>query len=230
MTSARQHEINKNLSFVRRIITDTCQQLGRTEPRLIAVSKKHSIESMRAAFHCGQREFGENYSQELAQKKSGLADLPSLKLVFVGRLQSNKINAIVANADEIQGLASEKHAAQIARAAKELGRVPYPVYYLVNVGDEATKDGLQLSLVQEFDQIIQKNYPELAIQGLMAIPPTLDGEPGQEIPPLYTELRALARQIGAGKLSIGMSADLRTAILAGTDCVRIGTAIFGERQ
>lgn len=229
MTNLREREITDKLSAVRRSISDTCYLIGRQIPRLIAVSKMHPVEAMLIAYRSGQREFGENYSQELAQKRAALSEFNDLKLVFIGRLQSNKIKTIVSNADEIQALASEKHAGLIARAATDLGKTPYPVYYLVNVGNEDSKDGLQLSEVPTFDQIVAKKYPELSVQGLMAIPPPLESDQTGAVPGLYAELRDLASKTGAGKLSLGMSADLSLAIKAGTDCVRIGTAIFGER-
>lgn len=228
-------DIEKNLAAVRSNISEACASLGRSEPRLIAVSKTHSPDAVLAAWKAGQREFGENYGQELAQKRTALAAYEDLHFIFIGRLQSNKIKSIVRDAEEIQSLADLRHARLIAKAAAELGKTPYPVYYLVNAGDEPTKDGLRLEDLSAFHQQIIQDLPELAPQGLMAIPPPSSslptGAPTDEkfIPPLYLELRRRTNSIGRGLLSLGMSDDISPALAAGTDCVRIGTAIFGAR-
>jgi hypothetical protein len=226
-------DIATNLQKVRTTISAACKALGRPEPRLIAVSKTHSPADILTAWQAGQHDFGENYGQELAQKRAALAAHEDLRFVFIGRLQSNKIKTIVRDADEIQSLADIRHARLIAKAAAESGRAPYPVYYLVNAGGEPTKDGLQLAEVATFHQKVTAELPELAPQGIMAIPPPLtDAEslPAAELPPLYQQLRLLASATGRGLLSLGMSDDLSAALAAGSDCVRIGTAIFGRRS
>lgn len=106
------------------------------------------------------------------------------------------------------------------------------MYLIANAGDESTKHGAPLSEVAALSRAIERECPELSIQGLMAIPPppsalgaSLSGPP----PLLYRQIHDTARQVGRGLLSLGMSADLEWAIAAGSDCVRIGTALFGER-
>jgi pyridoxal phosphate enzyme (YggS family) len=229
MSRTSEHEIKSNLLTVRRDILQICSQTGRPEPRLIAVSKVHPASAIVSAYEAGQRDFGENYSQELVQKRSELSALKDLRLIFIGRLQSNKIKSIVVNADEIQSLSDLKHAALIAKAVRECGKSAYPVFYLVNAGGEDTKAGLKLDQVDSFHTFVSKNFPDLEPQGLMAIPPPLPDDE-TSVPGLYIELKQKAATIGAGKLSLGMSGDLRLAITAGSDCVRIGTAIFGARS
>lgn len=227
-------DIAANLQGVRTTISAACKALNRPEPRLIAVSKTHSPADIVAAWQAGQHDFGENYGQELAQKRAALAAYKDLHFVFIGRLQSNKIKAIVRDADEIQSLADIRHARLIAKAAAESGRAPYPVYYLVNPGDEPTKDGLRLAELTAFHRQVVAELPELAPQGIMAIPPPLtaadENLSSVKPPPLYQQLRQLASATGRGLLSLGMSDDLQAALAAGSDCVRIGTAIFGRRR
>jgi pyridoxal phosphate enzyme (YggS family) len=228
MSRASEQDIKNNLRIVRDQILQLSVQSGRTPPRLIAVSKVHPASAILTAYEAGQRDFGENYSQELVEKRTQLAALKDLRFAFIGRIQSNKIKSIVLHADEIQSLSDLKHAALIAKAAYECGKAPYPVYYLVNAGDEPTKTGLKFLQIDEFHTQICKNFPELSPQGLMAIPPHL-AEDDFKVPELYIRLKNKAATIGLGKLSLGMSDDLRPAIFAGSDCVRIGTAIFGAR-
>jgi pyridoxal phosphate enzyme (YggS family) len=199
------------------------------EVRLLAVSKKQSLEKIKTLFELGQKEFAENYLQELKIKAKILRG-PSW--VFIGRLQSNKIKEVVRLCSEIQSVASFEHARRIATAAREFKKTPYPVYLLVNLGEEDSKDGVLLSDAEGFAKKLEENFPELKIQGLMSIPPRVDFSLEQEESPnkMYNELYEKAKLVGKGKLSLGMSEDLEQAILAGSDCVRIGTALFGIRK
>jgi pyridoxal phosphate enzyme (YggS family) len=212
------------------------QRLGRapSSVRLLAVSKTHSAESIATLYGLGVREFGENYAQELAKKGALLGPI-GVRFVFIGTIQSNKIPLIVQHAAEIQSVASLRHAKIIAHEAARLGKVPYPIYLLVNAGDEASKSGVTIREVLPLAKAIQDSCPELALQGLMAIPPPLEdddeerGKTHRKVPALYRDLRELANQVGRGLLSLGMSDDLEKALAAGSDCIRIGTALFGPR-
>lgn len=204
---------------------------GRTrQPELIAVSKTQPESAVRAVFASGQSLFGENYAQELADKAEALQDLP-IYWIYIGHIQSNKIRKIVTHASEIQTVASFDHARQIARHAQELGKTPFPIYLEVNAGDEESKSGVSRDEAVPLANRIAEELPELKLQGLMAIPPeTFNDASCSEVPELYRELRAMADSIGEGKLSLGMSNDLRIALSAGSDFVRVGTAIFGRRS
>lgn len=196
---------------------------------LLAVSKTHPPEAVKAFYDLGLRAFGENYAQELSTKARALAALPGLRWSFIGTVQSNKIKMIVEAADEIQSVASLDHAKKIAAAAHASNKVPFSIYLAVNAADEASKHGVALGGAKALADEIAAACPELAIQGVMAIPPPLpDGTTG--VPPLYARLAALATKIGAGRLSLGMTGDLEPAIAAGSTCVRIGTALFGSRE
>jgi pyridoxal phosphate enzyme (YggS family) len=218
------------LSAVRSTMAAACAAAGRApgSVRLLAVSKGQDAAKLKALAALGQLVFGENYAQELAAKRAALADVPGVGFVFIGSLQSNKLAAIVRDADAVQSLGSERHARLLARHAREAGKTPYPVHLLVNAGGESTKDGLTPAAVEPLARLIAAELPELRVRGVMAIPPPL--KPGSAaVPELYIRLRALADAVGDGDLSLGMSQDLELAIRAGSDCVRVGTALFGAR-
>jgi pyridoxal phosphate enzyme (YggS family) len=230
--------LRERVDAIRQKIKIYCQKAGR-EPlsvRLIAVCKTFPAEKVREAFACGLRDFGENYTDELVDKHEKLRDLENIRWIFIGQLQSNKIQKIVRAADEIQSIASEKHARYVDRYAKEFGKQNFPVWIVVNAGDENTKQGVTFTDLPVLADFITKNCAHLSLQGIMAIPPAeyCDPKPPSQLtnaaPALYTSLRHAASRVGLGKLSLGMSNDLGLAIIAGTDCVRIGSSIFGDRK
>lgn len=197
---------------------------------MLAVSKGQPAEKIRTLFELGQRRFGENYTQELLEKAQTLHDLP-LKWVYIGHLQSNKIRRLVEVTDEIQTVDSLRHAQKIASAAREFGKTPFPIMLEVNAGMEEGKSGLPMHGALELAAEIQQDLPELKVRGIMAIPPSqYQDESYQDVPALYLDLRSLADNVGDGILSLGMSGDLRLAIEAGSDIVRIGTALLGSRN
>jgi pyridoxal phosphate enzyme (YggS family) len=204
--------------------------------RLLAVSKKHSAESVAEAHRAGLREFAENYADELCEKAAELKALKNIRWVFVGQLQSNKIGKIVRCADEVQSVATEKHARLIDRSAKDLGRSRYPVWIVVNAAAEDSKQGVSLEELPKLVFFIVEKCEFLALRGIMAIPPASysdevwAGELNHVVPSLYQDLRKAADGAGEGLLSLGMTGDLALSVAAGSDCVRIGTAIFGERD
>lgn len=199
--------------------------------RLLAVSKTKSAAEIRLIYAAGQRDFAENYSDELIKKAAELTDLKDLNWVYIGQLQSNKIQKLLSVCSEIQTVASEKHARYIERYVSEQHGKAFPVWIHVNVGDEEQKFGIDLNEVDQLSHFISEACPHLQLQGLMAIPPAIyqDASYPNEVPELYHKLRTTADKAGLGKLSLGMSSDLNMAIKAGSDCVRIGTAIFGAR-
>jgi pyridoxal phosphate enzyme (YggS family) len=200
-----------------------------TQPELLVVTKGHGPEPLRALFSWGQTSFGENYTQELLSKSQALQDLP-IRWIYIGHLQSNKIRKIVSVASEIQTVGSLKHAEQIALAARACGKTPYPIWIEVNADQEEGKHGCPMSEVPALAAGLASN-PDLRLRGLMAIPPShFQDETNAEVPALYRSLRQLADQIGEQQLSLGMSGDLGLAIRAGSNLVRIGTAILGPRQ
>jgi len=205
---------------------------ARTPPvRLIAVSKGQAADKIRRLYHEGQREFGENYLDELEKKADDLRDLPDLRWIYIGQLQSNKIQRIMRVAAEIQTVSTEKHVRYIARYAAELGVAPYPVFIEVNC-DEEQKGGIPRAAVPALAADILRNFPALKLKGIMAVPPAqyTDEICGAAIPALYTDLTKLAHTVGGGEISLGMTADRGIALAAGSTCLRVGRALFGARS
>ncbi len=222
--------IASNLATVLDRIRQAERAAGRPEgsARLLAVSKLHPPEAIREAYAAGQRDFGENYPQELASKAEALADLPGLRLHLIGHLQSNKAKLAARFAASVHTVDSPHLAAELGKRVADR-RSPLPVLIEVNIGGEAQKHGCspdQLGLVIEAIQA----QPSLRLRGLMTVPPHTEDPEGAR--PFFRQLRALRDRHGIDllpELSMGMSHDLEVAVSEGATLVRIGTALFGER-
>ncbi|RME02765.1 MAG: YggS family pyridoxal phosphate-dependent enzyme [Deltaproteobacteria bacterium] len=226
--------IAANLEALRIRIAAAARRSGRNpaEIRLIAVTKTWPAPYVLAALAAGVSEIGENYVQEIVEKRKALP--PNVKWHMIGRLQRNKIKAIVENGCAcIHTLESISHAKEIDRRASAAGRV-MPVLIEVNVGGERTKGG-----VQGVDELVElatavTQFPSLDLQGLMTIPPPVP-EP-EASRPFFRELRRMGEKLAATlhlphiELSMGMTNDFEIAIEEGATMVRIGTAIFGPRS
>jgi pyridoxal phosphate enzyme (YggS family) len=223
-------EIATRLEAVRERIARATARAGRSEGSvtLVAVSKTKPPEAIREAYAQGARVFGENYVQELADKRRALADLPDLELHFIGHLQRNKVKDVLAARALVETVDSLRLAEELGKRASALG-VTAPVLIQVNVAREPQKSGCDPDTL---DALIAKvrSWPALALRGLMTIPPL--GEDPEHARPHFSALRSLRdRHLDAGAwLSMGMSADLEVAIEEGATHVRVGTAIFGERS
>ena len=191
---------------------------------LVAVSKTHGPERIRPLLAAGQRVFGENRVQEAKAKWPGLrAEYPDLALHLIGPLQSNKTREAVELFDCIQSLDRPKLAhALAAEVEKQAKRVP--LFIQVNTGEEPQKAGIAPPDLAGFVALCRDDL-ELPVEGLMCIPP-VDENPA----PHFALLAKLAREAGLEKLSMGMSADFETAIRFGASHVRVGSALFGERD
>lgn len=212
-------------------IANHCHELDRPVPRLIAVTKGRSVAAIASLVALGQREFGENFLDELQGKAEQLMHLP-ISWIFIGILQSNKIRHIVRLCSEIQSLTSFKHARYVNRYAQEFDKSPFPVYLSVNIGNEPQKQGIAPQQLVALAAKVTAECPHLVLQGIMAIPPAkycdtqyCDTD-ANHLPLPYQQLQTLKDSCGNKKLSLGMSADLRLALMAGTNTVRIGRALF----
>jgi len=195
---------------------------------LVAVSKRHPPEAIREAYAAGQRDFGENYAQELRDKAVALADLPDIRWHFVGRIQTNKVKYFASTVARVHAIDRVDHAVAIGQRA---GDGPVGVLAAINLADEATKSGVAgdeaLALCRALHAV-----PGIALKGLMTMPPPSDDpEAGA---PEYARLAALAERgraegLPLHELSMGMSGDYEVAIRHGATWVRVGTAIFGPR-
>ena len=227
-------KLHENFLRVKKRIETELQKSNRlaNSVKLLAVSKRHRKESIRELYELGQRYFGENYAQELVDKVSSLSDL-NISWAFIGQLQSNKIKKIVAHASEIQSVTNLKEAQLINKYSLGFKKKDYPIYICVKLFPEKNKKGVAAEDLAALRQEILTSCPNLALQGVMAIPPpiaTLDIHPQSMIPIAYTQFYELAKETGEGRMSIGMSNDLEEAIRAGSHVVRIGSALFGPRE
>lgn len=189
---------------------------------LVAVSKRQPNDRIEAALAAGQRVFGENRVQE-AEVHWGERRPTGLQLRLIGPLQSNKAGDAVALFDAIDTLDREKLAAALAEAAQKQGRCP-ELLVQVNTGEEPQKAGVSPLEADAFIKRARETYA-LPVKGLMCIPPL--GEP----PAMHFALLAkIAARNGLAELSMGMSEDFETAIRFGATQVRVGSALFGERE
>ncbi|SDG24615.1 hypothetical protein SAMN05216241_10783 [Limimonas halophila] len=217
-------DIAANLAAIHDRIADACRAVGR-DPRqveLVAVSKKHPAERVQQALAAGHRVFGENRVQEAQGKYPALRQAhPDLRLHLVGPLQTNKVEDAVATFDVIQTVDRERLARALAKAAAKTGHTP-TVYVQVNTGEEPQKAGVAPGDADALVALCRELG--LPVAGLMCIPP-LDEEPA----PHFALLAEIAARLELPALSMGMSGDYETALRLGATCVRVGTAVFGER-
>ncbi|HYM04973.1 MAG TPA: YggS family pyridoxal phosphate-dependent enzyme [Terriglobales bacterium] len=229
--------IAENVAEVRGRIASAARRAGRNpeEIALLAVSKTFSPQHIREAYQAGLRMFGENRVQEFTAKAVALGDLRDAEWHMIGHLQSNKAAAAAAAFAAIDSLDSLKLAEKLNSSAEKLNKT-IEVLIEVNVGGEAAKSGVAPDS-DELENLLNAalTLERLKFRGLMTIPPF--AEDAQEARPYFQKLRALRDQVAAQRLravrmdvlSMGMSHDFEIAIEEGSNCVRVGTAIFGER-
>ncbi len=222
-------EIAARLDRVRQRVTLAAARAGRPPGsiRLVIATKTQSPEAIRAAWLAGGREFGENYVQEAVRKRAALGDLAGLRWHLIGHLQTNKAKAAARCFDMVQTLDSKRVADALARARPS----PMPVLIEVNVGGEASKSGVQPG---DAEGLIEAVRGKTEVLGLMTIPPA--SGPVEDSRRYFGALVRLRNTLAAasglplGELSMGMTDDFEIAIEEGATIVRIGRAIFGERE
>jgi PLP dependent protein len=215
---------------VRARVDAACERAGRaaSDVTIVAVSKTHPASAVREAAAAGATDFGENYAQELAQKRAELGDL-AIRWHYIGRLQRNKAKLVA-------GHVALVHAVDSALLAVELGKraqAVQPVLLAVNVAGEQTKGGVPIEDASTFARSIASTQ-NIRLDGIMTMPPPADDPEASR--PHFEAVRVLRDQL-AGELgqplpvlSMGMSGDFEVAIECGATHVRIGTAIFGARE
>jgi len=221
------------LDDVRARIHAAAAASGRDPARvtLIAVSKTQPAEAVREAYAHGQRDFGENYVQELQQKAEQLRDLSELRWHFIGHLQRNKARLVVPLVSLVHTVDSPELAIELAKRHGHgaTGR-RLPVLVEVSIAGEPQKHGAAPEALAELCRRIEE-LPELELRGLMCVPPFTDDPAGAA--PFFAELARLRELHGGSRrlpeLSMGMTHDLEQAVAAGATLVRVGTAIFGAR-
>ena len=225
-------EIAENLERVRSQIADAATKSGRSLPdiELVAISKTHDAEKVRAAFAAGQTLFGESRVQEARAK---IPELPSaIRWHFVGHLQKNKIRHALPLFELFHGIDDVDLARDLNRIAEEEGMHPR-ILLEVNVAGEGSKFGFKPEkLRREMEALLSLN--RLTIEGLMTIPPvTQEAEASRKFFVDLRELRdALEEEFNVklSQLSMGMTNDYIVAVEEGATLARVGTAIFGKRS
>ena len=196
--------------------------------RLVAVSKTQPVSALVAAYQAGQRDFGENYVQEALEKQVQLDAYPII-WHFIGPIQSNKTKQIALAFDWVHSVDRFKIAQRLNDQRPD-GLPPLNICVQVNISREASKSGIMLEELSDWVNMMQ-TLPRLRWRGVMAIP-----EPEHDLEKQRVPFRMLFKAITALKqpfldtFSMGMSDDLEAAILEGATMVRIGTAIFGQRN
>jgi len=219
-------DIEKARELILARIATAAQVCERTRDdiELVAVSKRQGADRIKAALLSGQRVFGENRVQEAQSHWADIkSETPDLELRLIGPLQSNKVGDAVALFDVIETLDRESLAVSL-RKAMDLQKKSPRLYIQINTGEEAQKSGVSPSDMPGFLHRMQDHYG-FEVEGLMCIPPV--EEPSSLH---FALLSKLAHQNGLSRLSMGMSSDFETAVRMGATSVRIGSALFGERD
>ncbi|HET7871937.1 MAG TPA: YggS family pyridoxal phosphate-dependent enzyme [Terriglobales bacterium] len=229
--------IAENIALIRERIALAAGRVRRNpqEIMLMAVSKTVEAARIQEAYAAGIRVFGENRVQEFTEKASMLEELKEAEWHLIGHLQTNKAKKAAEMFAAVDSVDSLRLAEKLEQAAQQAGKV-LPVLIEIKVGIEETKSGIPLDS-PELDELLRAaaGFRQVQVRGLMAIPPHTDDPAAAR--PYFRLLRDLRDRIAQRKLpgvamsvlSIGMSHDFEVAIEEGSTCVRVGTAIFGER-
>lgn len=223
------NNIAEQLNLAYQNLTEKLQALpaAKSKPQLLAVSKTKPVADVTAAYQAGQRQFAENYPQELAEKVAQLSSYPDIIWHFIGPLQSNKTRLVAETAHWVHSIDRLKIAERLA-AQRPAALGPLKVLLQVNISNEPSKAGItgadMLPLAAEISHL-----PQLQLKGLMAIP-----APGMS-EPAFAAMAQLSQTLQlhypqADELSMGMSDDWPLALRYGATMIRLGTAIFGARN
>jgi len=230
--------IAENIAQVQERIAAAARSANRNpdEITLMAVTKTFPPDRIREAYAAGLRVFGENRVQEFAAKATTLRDLHDVEWHLIGHLQTNKAAKAAELFDAVDSVDSVRTAEKLNASAASTGKT-LSILIEINVGGERAKSGVAPGS-GELEKILQgaPRWRNLKIRGLMTVPPYTEDPEGSR--PYFRQLRQIRDSIAARKLpqvvmevlSMGMSHDFEVAIEEGATCVRVGTAIFGERE
>jgi len=234
--SLASETLSERFANIRQRIEDAARRCDRSadDITLVAISKTHPAETLKAALQIGITELGENKVQE-AEAKIVELGRDAARWHLVGHLQSNKARRAVELFDLIHSLDSPELAQRLDRVCSEVGRQELPVLIQINLAGEKTKTGLD---PRELPQLLEAvaTCQRLRLIGLMTLPPYFENADCGR--PFFKALRGLRDEMkvagrfgeARGELSMGMSHDFEIAIEEGATIVRVGTAIFGERS
>jgi pyridoxal phosphate enzyme (YggS family) len=192
---------------------------------LLAVSKTKPVEDIAVAYQAGQRHFGENYLQEALKKQQELGAY-AITWHFIGPIQSNKTKALATHFDWIHSVDSLKIARRLSEQ-RPTHLPPLNICLQVNISEEVSKSGIILTELPLLCEQVVK-LPNLKLRGVMAIPSPQQDFEQQRLP--YKALYQATAKLELDTFSFGMTGDLKAAIAEGSTIVRIGTALFGERN
>ncbi len=218
------NDVRENCHRVFNRIYEAAARCGRDPAsiKLVAVTKTVPPENIRQAIESGIRDIGENRLQEAVPKIEALSEFP-VTWHFIGHLQTNKAKKVIEYFDWVQCLDRLELAQKLNQAAGQ----PLPVLIEVKLHEEPNKSGVdELRLPVLVEQFA--DYQRLDLRGFMAIPPFFDNP--EDVRPYFRKLHSLAERFALPELSMGMSHDFEVAIEEGATMVRIGSALFGERQ
>tara|TARA_E500000081_G_scaffold151067_1_gene180703 strand:+ start:445 stop:1125 length:681 start_codon:yes stop_codon:yes gene_type:complete len=221
------HKIKENIEIIKSTIEDTHKNSNFAKcplPKLVAVSKKQNEEKVIEALDAGHKYFGENRVQEAQQRWAlKIQQYENLELRLIGPLQTNKVKQALNLFDIIETIDREKLATEIANKFNE--NVKTKSFYIqINTGSEIQKSGIDPLHSDNFIKYCKEDL-KLPVVGLMCIPP-LNEEPAMH----FALLKKIADRNNLNKLSMGMSSDFKEAIKFGATSVRVGSAIFGNRE
>jgi pyridoxal phosphate enzyme (YggS family) len=217
------------LTRIQKKIDEAIARAGRkSTPVLIAVSKFQPVDKLQDLYRQGHRVFGENYVQELIAKRAMMMEAGCTEVVFhfIGKLQSNKVKQLLPHVAVIHSVDSVKLLNEIEKRSVELNLRP-SVFFQLNIDQETSKSGFRMDEIPallDAAKALRFSVPE----GLMAIP-----DPNRNPRDAFRRMRELSRAHGAilgTGLSMGMSGDFEAAIEEGSTAIRVGTALFGERE
>ncbi|HUS04882.1 MAG TPA: YggS family pyridoxal phosphate-dependent enzyme [Bryobacteraceae bacterium] len=216
-------ELQARLKVVENRINAAVIRAGRRREdiTLVAVTKVFPASVIRDAYELGVREFGENYVQEFEGKAGHVKDLPGARFHLIGHLQSNKAKRGSELFDVVQTVDTPRLAQKLDAAGK-----PMDVFIEVKLSREQAKQGCDVDDLPELVEAV-RNCRNLALQGLMTMPPWSDDS--ERSRPYFRQLAELARPHEIWGLSMGMSHDFEVAIEEGATHIRVGTALFGRR-
>lgn len=234
--AAAAEVLQTRIAEVRRKIAAAVLKSGRTPDsvKLVAVSKTHPAALVRQAIDLGLTDFGESRVQE-AEDKIAAVGRSNARWHLIGHLQANKVRRAVKLFDVIHSLDSTSLAQRLERACIESGREELQVLIQVDLAGEATKSGIAVAGLPELAKVVS-GCSRLRLSGLMILPPFFDDP--ENVRPFFHRLRDLRDELRAGgffagnseELSMGMTHDFEVAIEEGATMLRVGTAIFGERE
>ncbi|MDX1391938.1 MAG: YggS family pyridoxal phosphate-dependent enzyme [Rheinheimera sp.] len=223
------NNIAEQLSLAYHNLQEKCRALAiaQTGVQLVAVSKTKPVDAIITAYQAGQRQFGENYPQELAEKAAQLSACNDICWHFIGPLQSNKTRLVAEHAHWVHSIDRLKIAQRLS-AQRPANLPALNVLLQINISDEASKAGIAPSELMPLAQAVAQ-LPALQLKGLMAIPAPGDSARA------FAAMQRLSQQLQqqypqAMELSMGMSDDWPLALTYGATMIRLGTAIFGARD